>query len=355
MNPYIARIGRYVFPDPTPKDLRVAKAEAFLELTEFGEYPEADIIQSYLGQSCDRIGQDTTAIVDSNEHLRPTQYSAPSDGVYSTNRTTYSHQRCGLGFPVFDERVRDSQAIPMLGSQPGTEASQDSSPTYQLEFADAAVSVLESNVEPSLVLSFEALGDESPTRLAGAHSLWPHPLSMNSILPETSALPDAGSLLITQRKKRHSRFTCYNDTASMTSKGEKATRDEKTQESLIHSDFRFSTHTDGDIDIDRCTPEPQKRAANRNARLIDGIFRKKSSQDDNPGIPATSSKRSSAVFSLISWPSGQQKTQLDTSLPLVARGNQRWAPGSKTNKTSSFFQHWASVRSLAKFTSPKNK
>ena len=266
--------------------------------------------------------------------LQPTKYSIEETSGTSTTRTTYSHQRCRLGLPHFDESIRGTQTAAMLREQNHSRtASTKSIAGSQKELVDVAAPLVEDEIDPSLLLPFEMLrpvsvsteqrinsGDgnaqvctlrqieSTSPHSREDHDLWPRPLSTRSRPGDTSALPDARHVHLPQKKVRSSRLSCTGDKISEEDVSYPVRSTLEKQKANEVSDHRQTVISKATAD--RGTPEPQKMATNRNASLIDGIFRNRvtrSSGDAGDVVAEVQETRRS--FLILNWMPWQPPTK----------------------------------------------
>ncbi|KAI1620057.1 hypothetical protein EDD37DRAFT_183788 [Exophiala viscosa] len=154
LNPFIPKVGNFVLQSPTPPHIRRLKAQNFIRKT----------------QALDAQTQRTPlAPVSGNGTM--TRPFAPSDfkgntilqdDSYELPATTYSHQRCRA--LLASEHGSPSSNLERAGRPSMATRSDTTDHSSQQDFAEVTDPMLETDIDPSLLLAFDMLSTpSSPT------------------------------------------------------------------------------------------------------------------------------------------------------------------------------------------------
>ena len=330
LDPFVPKVGNFILKHPTSKALRRIKADNFLRKLDFeqGERLLTTPPRSPKAQTCLELAK------------REDHPKEDDDRNVLLTSATYSHQRCRLTLPLHRQGTEQN---PHQSNQFVRESVVDSvtaSLDSQQDFAEVTASMLQTDFDPSILLSFEIHEPWSSFRncnacLRGGHA----PICTLQPIRSGSA-PSVGDVGRTEEEE-HSvhqtwterpvenpgndrsgneenlNYTIQDQTdlerSARYSEGREATSTPCGPELVSKETSNEHYHSNANCVTPAETPEPERRrTANRHARLIDGAifpFKSRKSTAARSGEDALSPDTGKRSLFRLSWTPTRQSSE----------------------------------------------
>ncbi|KAK4935742.1 hypothetical protein LTR10_023242 [Elasticomyces elasticus] len=291
LNPFIPKVGNFVLQSPTPPHIRRLKAQNFILKTQTDGAHSQRTPLAPMSVNTNMTRSFASSDIKGNTILEDDSYELPA--------TTYSHQRCRA--LLASEHGSPSSILERAGRPSIARRSDTTDHSSQQDFAEITEPMLETDIDPSLLLAFEMLStSSSPTseRMPGLRGGQGDIYRLKQV--DTSKLPPQ------KTEEEHKSVSINSSPENITSHDVQCGPNSHQPSSLtnIHPRDRperaelaeDSSEPPQNVnspeqlpEADKQEPSKRRHAINREARLIDGHIitpraRKRLSSQDRPQI-----------------------------------------------------------------------